>query len=262
MENLNIIKIGGEILNNPERLNLCLLQVSKIEGKKILVHGGGRLLDELGKKLDIEQTMVQGRRITTKETLDLATMVYAGAINKSIVALLSKLEIPAIGLCGADCGVIVANKRSPEPINFGYVGNIIAEQINTYFINLLLEQRITPVFCSITISKENELLNSNADSIASGLAAAMSNIYYTKLFYCFEKNGLLKNIDDEGSVIDKVSKKEYLAMLENKQITMGMIPKLETAFSALEMGTQEIYITKEDNICNIINGEKFGTRIY
>lgn len=223
MEDLFIIKIGGETIGSKEIL-LNLLKAIVVSGKKvILVHGGGKKVTELAQKLEIPQQMIEGRRITSAETLDLCTMVYAGLINKNIVAGISAQKTTAIGLSGADLNCVISKKRDASVINYGFVGDVVKvdQAVFEYFIS----GNIIPVVNSISISDEGELLNTNADVMAAEIAKAISAKYKVHLLYCFEKSGVLKNITDENSVIPVISKADFTQMKETKQIAGGMIPK-------------------------------------
>lgn len=259
MEDLFIIKIGGETINNPETLKICLKTIATSGKKIILVHGGGKKVTELAQKLQIPQQMVEGRRITSAETLELCTMVYAGLINKNIVAGLSSKNRLAIGLSGADLNCIVSKKRDASIINYGFVGDIV--KVDEMVFDNFISKNIIPVVNSISISEESELLNTNADVMAAEIAKAMSATYKTHLIYCFEKNGVLKDIADENSVIEEISKADFTQMKETKQIADGMIPKLQTAFRALYHGVEEARILKSDALQSYFNQKKPGTNI-
>lgn len=244
MKALTVVKIGGNVVDNPESLSKFLLMFNKIDGPKVLIHGGGILASEISARLGIETKMHEGRRITDAETLKICTMVYAGWINKSIVALLQKIGCNSLGLSGADAGVVPAKRRSPKPVDYGFVGDIKHEEINTGILVSLLGRGITPVFCAITHDGNGSLLNTNADTMASGIAAALSGSYYTRLIYCFEKSGVLYNPKDEKSVIPLITKESFTRLKNDGIVTEGMLPKLENAFFAIEQGVSEVYIKK------------------
>jgi len=248
MKALTIVKIGGNVVDNPESLSKFLLMFNKIEAPKILIHGGGILASEISAKLGIETKMHNGRRITDAETLKVCTMVYAGWINKSIVAQLQKIGCNSLGLSGADAGVIPAKKRSPDPVDFGFVGDISPDEINTGVLVSLLGRGITPVFCAITHDRNGSLLNTNADTMASGIAVALSGSYYTRLIFCFEKEGVLYDPKDEKSVIPLITKESYTRLKNEGVVSEGMLPKLDNAFFALERGVSEVYIKKWSNL--------------
>jgi len=250
MKSLTVIKIGGNIIDRPEELDSFLMKFIKIDGPKILIHGGGVLASEMAAKLGIKTVMHQGRRITDLETLKLVSMVYAGWINKSIIAKLQKLGCNSIGLSGADGDSVPAVKRSPVPIDFGYVGDVDPAQINSGFLMSLLGRGITPVFCAITHDRNGSILNTNADTMASSLAIALSKDYYTKLIYCFEKQGVLSDPDNENSVIPLITRKNYESMKEAGFIKDGMIPKMDNAWYAIDKGVSEVYIKHASNLNN------------
>ncbi len=262
MQPLYIIKIGGNVINDEQKLKQFLLLVSAISERKIIVHGGGKLMDKLAKKLRIQQQMIDGRRVTDADTLQLATMVYAGLINKKIVALLQANSNNAIGLSGADNNCIEAKKRINAQHDFGFVGDIVNDGINVPFISTLLESSITPVFCSITHDNNGQLFNTNADTLAAALAMAMTKKYEVRLNYFFEKKGVMKNVDDENSIIASISTNEYQQLLKQKMVSAGMIPKLDNAFDAIKNGVKGVIIAHADDILNIINNnENVGTHL-
>ena len=259
MEELFIIKIGGETISNKGALKSCLEVISKSGQKIILVHGGGKKVTELGVKLGIPQEMIDGRRITSAETLELCTMVYAGLISKNIVAGLSVQNRLAIGISGADLNCIISKKRKNTPINYGFVGDVL--KVDQEVFENFISNNVIPVVNSITRSEDFELLNTNADVMATEIAKSMSLKYKVHLIYCFEKNGVLKDINNDQSVISTISKSDFIQMKETKEISDGMIPKLETAFRALELGVSEARILKSDALQNYFNNEKPGTHI-
>lgn len=259
MEDLFIIKIGGETISNNEVFQNCLKAIAQSGKRIILVHGGGKKVTELAKILAIPQNMIEGRRITSAETLELCTMVYAGLISKNIVAGLSAQKRLAIGISGADLNCIISKKRESTPINYGFVGDIL--KVDHKIFEDFIFKNCIPVVNSISISEDAELLNTNADVIAAEIAKAMSVKYKVHLVYCFEKNGVLKNIADEKSVIPVISKSDFTQMKDTKQIADGMIPKLHTAFSALYHGVEEARILKSDALESYFKNEKPGTEI-
>lgn len=259
MKDLFIVKIGGETINSKETLQSVLKSIAESGKNIILVHGGGKKVTELAQKLGIPQQMVEGRRITSAETLELCTMVYAGLINKNIVAGLSAAKHLAIGLSGADMNCVVSKQRDASVINYGFVGDVVKVD-ETVFENFIAKN-IIPVVNSISISEDSDLLNTNADVMAAEIAKAMSVNYKVHLIYCFEKNGVLKDITDENSVIPEISKADFTQMKETKQIADGMIPKLQTAFRALYHGVEEARIIKSDALQHYFNNEKPGTNI-
>lgn len=256
MTNLFVIKIGGNIIDSPELLDDFLLRFAKIEGKKILVHGGGKLASRLAEKLGIAQQLIEGRRITDEETLRIVTMVYAGQINKTIVAKLQAHRCNAIGISGADGNLILAHKRKAS-IDYGYVGDIDA--INTLQLQNLLEQHDAVIVAPITHNGEGQLLNTNADTIAQEIAKAASSFYTTSLIYCFEKKGVLRNVEDENSVIRQITPNGYLNLMQEQingqpVISAGMIPKIENALKALKEGVSRVVIGQAQEIEALIQG--------
>lgn len=247
-ESLSIVKIGGNIVDNPEALESFLNDFKKLEGNKLLVHGGGVMASKLAKQLGIETKMVNGRRITDEETIKVVTMVYSGWINKSIVASLQKIGCNAIGLSGADANCIPSIRRSPVPIDFGFVGDPDPNKLNSSFISQLLESDIIPVFCAITHDENGSLLNTNADTIAYSVATGLSNNYNTSLYYCFEKEGVLKDINNPDSLIATMSFEECEVYKENGIIVDGMIPKMDNSFKAIRNGVSEVIILHANNL--------------
>jgi len=255
-EKLSIVKIGGNIIEDKSSLKDFLKLFSKLEGKKILVHGGGKLATQMASKLGITSKMVNGRRITDAETLEVITMVYGGLVNKNIVAQLQSLSINAIGLTGADANCIISDKRPIKEVDFGFVGDV--KKVAHKSIDKLIQADFTPVFCAITHDENGQLLNTNADTITSQVAIGMSELYKTSIYYCFELNGVLKDINDKNSVIKHIDSKVYKDLLNEGIITDGMLPKLENCFDALKNGVTTInmgntsMLTKEnDNFTKI-----------
>lgn len=242
---IKVYKIGGNVINDDKQLRNFLKDFSDIPGKKILVHGGGKEATDYGNKIGLKAQMINGRRVTDKETLDLVTMIYAGLINKRIVAILQEFDCNAVGLTGADGNVIPADKRNPEPVDFGYVGDLTPRDINTDFISLLLESNYTPVFCAICRDKEGGLLNCNADSIASAVAVAYSPIEPTELIFCFEKEGVLNSHND---VVSNITSEIFSNMVVSGEISGGMIPKVENAIKALDSGVASVRICSSKDI--------------
>ncbi|CAM4135123.1 acetylglutamate kinase [Zobellia nedashkovskayae] len=237
---LSIIKIGGNVIENKEELSKFLKAFSELEGLKILVHGGGKLATKLGTRLGIKSKLIDGRRITDEDSLGLITMVYAGLVNKNIVAELQSHNCNAIGLSGADGDTIQAHKRPVKDIDYGYAGDVDGVSTNT--ITKLLEAGLTPVFCAMTHDGKGQLLNTNADTIASELAIGMSGNYETTLYYCFERKGVLMNVNDDDSVVKHIDTKSYQTLLEQKIIADGMLPKMENCFHALQKNVHQVHI--------------------
>lgn len=242
---IQVIKIGGGVLENEAQRNAFLRQFAAIEGPKVLVHGGGRLATTMAERMGIETHMIDGRRVTDKETLDIVTMVYGGLINKQVVAQLQTMGVNAIGLTGVDGGWMKAVKRPlKNGIDYGFVGDVIA--VNGNHIRMLLDNGLTPVIAPITFSAEGWLLNTNADTIASETAISLAPD--VQLTFCFEKAGVLRNPDDEQSVIPQITQETYSSLLADGTISGGMIPKIENAFAALAHGVQSVRITHASNL--------------
>lgn len=240
MEKLNIVKIGGKIVDDKDELRRFLQDFAELESPKILVHGGGKLASDLCEKLDIPIQMNEGRRITDEASLDVAVMVYAGLVNKKIVAQLQGFATNALGLSGADLNIIPAHKRNHPKIDFGLVGDIESKNVNRYFIRRLLDEQIVPVFSAITHDNKGQLFNTNADTIAATLAKALTKDYLVHLTYCFEKLGVLKDASDDESWMESLSKEKFEALKNEGIISEGMIPKLENAFDALGYGAKQV----------------------
>lgn len=255
---LNIIKIGGNVIDDDIQLEAFLEKFAAIPGKKILVHGGGKIASRVAEKMGLKVKMVDGRRITDKDMLDVVTMVYAGLTNKNIVAILQKYKCDAIGLSGADGNVIKAVKRPVKEIDYGFAGDILADSVNSLAIKKFLDAGFTPVFSAITHNGNGQLLNTNADTIASALAVNMTEHYETSLIYCFEKNGVLKDINDENSVIETITAKQFEMYKDSGIISEGMIPKLQNAFDAINKGVKSVYIGNASNL-HLFQQQKFGT---
>jgi len=238
---LTIVKVGGQVIEEPDSLNALLTDFSKIAGYKMLIHGGGRTATDLAKKLGVESKMVNGRRITDEETLKIVTMVYAGLVNKQMVAQLQSLLVDAVGLTGADMNIILARKRPVTDVDYGFVGDI--KQVNARILADLLNQGYTPVLAPLTHDGEGNLLNTNADTIAAETARALAYDFNVRLIYCFEKKGVLMNENDESSVIPILDSELYQQYKDAGIIKDGMIPKLDNAFRALAAGVKEVIIT-------------------
>ncbi|HWK06497.1 MAG TPA: acetylglutamate kinase [Puia sp.] len=277
---LSIIKIGGNIIDDETKLGAFLDAFAAVKGKKILVHGGGKLATKLADGLGIRQQLVDGRRITDAETLRIVTMVYAGTINKNIVAQLQARGCNALGLTGADGNAILAHKRgvagapgggnaalgSEAPgsggatpaIDYGYVGDVDA--VNAPFLTSLLEQDKVLVFAPITHDGKGQLLNTNADTIAQEIARGLSGSFETSLVYSFEKSGVLLHAEDESSVIGRIDPSYYQELKQRQVIFAGMIPKLDNAFAALRSGVGKVIIGRAEELPQLLAGQS-GTTI-
>lgn len=258
MEQLTIIKVGGKLLEDEGNIEKLAQYAASLEGSKLVVHGGGAKVSEVTQRMGFEPKMVEGRRITDAASLDIATMVYAGLYNKRIVSLFQKYNVLTLGMSGADLNVIRARKRTVQSIDYGYVGDI--DSVNTIALKKILKLHVTPVFCAITHDNEGQLLNTNADSIATQLATALAQDYEIRLVFVMDKAGVLKDPDDESTLITSLNYAEYKSLKMDEVITLGMIPKLDNAFYALINGVNEVWITGLEALTS--NEELTGTRIY
>ena len=253
---IKVVKIGGNVIDSEEALSSFVSDFASIEGPKVLVHGGGKLATRLAERLDIPTTMIDGRRVTDSDTLDVVTMVYAGLVNKRIVAMLQSLGCNAIGLSGADGGAVMATRRAANPIDFGFVGDISVEGVDAAFIRNLTEQGTVPVFCSIMHDGKGQLLNCNADSVASAVAVGLATECDTELLFCFEKRGVMRDIDDDTSVIANINREGYKTLLAEGVVNKGMIPKIDGAFRALECGVKVVTIKHSAELADSSAGTK------
>mgnify|MGYP001140235523 FL=1 len=252
MSPVKVFKIGGNVVDNPDALQRFIREFASIKSPKILIHGGGKEATRLSKRLDIPTQMIDGRRVTDRDTLDVVTMVYAGLINKRIVASLQAVGCNALGLTGADADCIRATKRPANPVDYGFVGDINPSDINDLYIEYVLRQDIVPVFCAITHDGHGNLLNCNADSVASSVAIATSRIAPVELIYCFERNGVLRDVDDPDSVISITTPSIYEDLRRDNIVADGMIPKIDNAFNAINRGVESVTIKHSDNILSDI----------
>jgi len=246
MEKLTIIKVGGKIVEEPKSLKQLLSDFSKIEGYKVLVHGGGRSATTIASKLGIESKMVNGRRITDKEMLKVVTMVYGGLVNKQIVAGLQALGVNALGLTGADLNYMRSVKRPVLDVDYGFVGDV--KDVNADILLELISKGVVPVLAPLTHDGAGNLLNTNADTIAGETAKALAGDFDVTLVYCFEKKGVLMNETDDDSVITKLTHRLFEKYIAEGVISGGMIPKLENSFEALKAGVNQVIITRADYI--------------
>ena len=255
-ETLNIIKVGGGVVEDAASLASLLEQFAVLQGRKVLVHGGGRLATAMASSLGIESRMVGGRRITDEKMLQVVTMVYGGLVNKSIVAGLQAKGVKAIGLTGADGDVIRSHKRplkrvkmddgTEQMVDFGYVGDV--DKVDALLLKQLIEGGTVPVVAPLTHDGEGHILNTNADTIAGSVACALAEHYDVTLTFCFEKAGVLRDADDDGSVIPLINEEQFRQLTAEGIISGGMIPKLENAFQAIHQGVRQVVITHSDNI--------------
>jgi len=273
---LFIIKVGGNIIDNEQKLASFLKDVAHINAPLqgqgvVLVHGGGKIATTIGNTLGIESKYINGRRITDDATIDLVTMVYGGLINKKIVAQLQSLNCNAIGLTGADGNIIPATKRPPKNmtdensvtslVDFGWVGDIESSQLAAHCLQLLLDNGFTPILAPLTHDGQGHILNTNADTIASSLAIALSAYYDVRLIYCFERKGVLENVDDENSVITHINKEKYKQLLDEQKLFAGILPKIDNAFAAIEAGVKEVLIGDANDLIQNTTGTTIGTLI-
>jgi acetylglutamate kinase len=260
MDELIVIKIGGQVIDDQEKLDRALSGFAGLEGQKILIHGGGKIANQMLEKLNLEKQVVDGRRITDLESLKVVQMVYAGLVNKNIVAKLQSFNCLALGLSGADVNCILAEKRPVKEIDYGFVGDVI--EVNASILKTIINQGITPVICSLTHDGAGQILNTNADTIATEVAISMTKHYRTSLIYCFEQSGVLANIDDEKSIIFDLHPGYYQQLKAAGKIYEGMIPKLDNAFRALGHGVNNVFITHFNTLNDLSDIDKItATRI-
>ena len=248
-EKITIIKVGGKIVEEHESLNSLLDRFAQIEGRKVLIHGGGRSATRIAERLGIESRMVGGRRITASDTLQVVTMVYGGLVNKNIVAQLQARGVNALGLTGADCNIIRAHKRPVGEVDYGFVGDV--DRADGAMLSRLIEQGIVPIIAPLTHDGNGNMLNTNADTMAAETAKALSAHYETRLIYCFEYPGVMRDPDDAASLIPTITRESYRTLLADGTVSGGMIPKIDNAFNAIENGVREVIITRADAIDGI-----------
>jgi len=265
-DSLFVIKIGGNVIDNASALQLFLKDFAAVQGHKILVHGGGKIATKIGDQLGVQSKYINGRRITDDDTIDIVTMVYGGLVNKKIVAQLQALQTNAIGLTGADANIIPATKRpvkeiNGEPVDFGWVGDIDNEKLIINNLKLIIDAGFTPVFAPLTHNGQGHILNTNADTIASALAVGLSQFYKVRLIYCFEKKGVLEDVNNDNSVIRNIDKNKYRQLLDEDKLFEGILPKIDNAFAAIDAGVNEVLIgDAKDLIRNTTNSTE-GTLI-
>lgn len=254
-EKLTIIKVGGKIVEQEKSLNQLLKDFAKIPGLKMLVHGGGRSATALATRMGVETQMIDGRRVTDKEMLEIVTMVYGGLVNKKIVAGLQAIGIDALGLTGADLNAIRSERRPANPIDYGFVGDV--KEVNAEMLASILSMQIVPVMAPLTHDGEGQMLNTNADTIAGETAKGLADKFDVTLIYCFEKKGVLRDENDDLSVIPSINKNDFAELVSTKIVSGGMIPKLTNAFEAIDKGVKEVIITQANDIQGLE-----GTRIH
>ena len=260
MSRLFIVKIGGNVLDNPTAQERFLRDFAAIKEPKVLVHGGGKIATSIGNRLGIESQYINGRRVTDAETLDVVTMVYGGLVNKQLVARLQAIGCNAMGVTGADGNMISAVKRPKKEVDYGFVGDIKPDGVNVALLNLLLEQNVVPVFAPLTHADGN-MLNTNADTIASVLAIALARYFDVRLIFCFEKKGVLRDVEKEDSVIHHLPENKYTELLVQKVFADGILPKLENAFAAIHAGVKEVLIGEAGDLSTNTGQETAGTLI-
>ena len=255
MEKLIVVKVGGKIVEEEETLRQLLQDFAAIEGHKVLVHGGGRSATKLAAQLGVESKMVDGRRITDEAMLRVVTMVYGGLVNKNIVAGLQALNVNALGLTGADMNLMRSDKRPVKEVDYGFVGDV--KEVNADLLATLIHQGIVPVLAPLTHDKQGHLLNTNADTIAGEAAKALAKHFEVTLMFCFEKKGVLRDAEDEESVIPEIDREAFQRYVKEGVIQGGMIPKLENAYQAIDEGVRQVIITQAADI-----HRGTGTRVF
>ena len=252
MEKLTIVKVGGKICENPTSLNALLSDFASIEGNKLLVHGGGRLATAMAERLGIETKMVDGRRITDDQMLEVVTMVYGGLVNKRIVAGLQARGVNALGMTGADMNILLSHKRPVKTVDYGWVGDV--DRADGVALKSLISQGVVPVIAPLTHDGKGNILNTNADTMAGETAKALASLFDVTLAFCFEKEGVLRDENDDHSVIPVINRALYAELKEQGIVSGGMLPKLDNAFATLDAGVKEVIITKADNLCDLSRG--------
>ena len=252
MEKLTIVKVGGKICENPTSLNALLSDFASIEGNKLLVHGGGRLATAMAERLGIETKMVDGRRITDDQMLEVVTMVYSGLVNKRIVAGLQALGVNALGMTGADMNILLSHKRPVKTVDYGWVGDV--DRADGVALKSLISQGVVPVIAPLTHDGKGNILNTNADTMAGETAKALASLFDVTLAFCFEKEGVLRDENDDHSVIPVINRALYAELKEQGIVSGGMLPKLDNAFATLDAGVKEVIITKADNLRDLAQG--------
>lgn len=258
MQSLIVIKIGGNIIDDETLLSQFIKLVAQINLPVILIHGGGKLATNLAKDLNVPQQMIDGRRITDAETLKIVTMVYAGYINKQIVAKLQSNNVNAFGLCGADGNLVKANKRNHPNIDYGFVGDVVSTSDGV--LAMLLSNNFVPVVAPITHNSKGQLLNTNADTIANEIATSLAKSFKVSLVYCFDKVGVLKDVNNENSVIKVIHQNNIQLLKESQVIHSGMLPKIDNALQAVSKGVNKVILGHAIDIIQLIEGTK-GTTI-
>lgn len=256
MQKITIIKVGGAVVEDAASLDAFLSDFVELQGIKILVHGGGRSATAMAERMNIPTQMIDGRRVTDQNMLEIVTMVYGGVVNKNIVAQLQAKNLQALGITGADMNLIQAHKRPVKDVDYGFVGDV--DHVNAKALKQILEQGITPIVAPLTHDGNGQILNTNADTIAASLAVGLAPFFDVDLYYSFEKNGVLTDVEDDHSVIPAMTEKTFKEFIAKEVIHSGMIPKLTNSFNAIQKGVKNVYI---GHISNLNHPEK-GTRLY
>lgn len=251
-DKLTIIKVGGKIVEEPETLSALLHDFASIDGFKLLVHGGGRSATKIAASLGIETKMIDGRRITDAEMLKVVTMVYGGLVNKNIVAGLQALKIDALGMTGADMNILRSDRRPVTTVDYGYVGDV--KEVNSQALATLIRAGVVPVIAPLTHDGKGSMLNTNADTMAGETAKGLASHFDIRLVYCFEKAGVLRDENDDNSVIELINRDTYSDLRKQGIVSGGMIPKLDNAFDAIDAGVTEVIITKASSLNNLTAG--------
>lgn len=262
MKPLTVVKIGGNVIDSEEGLSAFLDSFAALPSPKLLVHGGGKIATSVAGSLGVESPIVEGRRVTSPEMLDIAVMVYAGLINKKIVAALQKRKCDAVGLCGADGLSVVSRRRPPvevggKTVDYGCVGDVIS--VNSSFIAGILEKGVVPVFCAISSTKEGSLLNTNADTMATEIAVALASSYDVRLIFCFEKEGVMRDVDDPSSVIPEIDRSMFESLKSDGTIHSGMLPKISNALAAVDRGVSSVVIRRSERLLDDDAGTIIGS---
>jgi acetylglutamate kinase len=257
---LFVIKIGGNVIDDEKSLHAFLKEFASIKERKILVHGGGKIATAIGDKLNIQSKYTEGRRITDDETIDLVTMVYGGLVNKKIVAALQSMQCNAIGLSGADANVMPAIKRPVKAIDYGWVGDVNSNMINSHIWQLFIDHNLVPVVAPLTHDQDGHMLNTNADTMAAVLSGALSHLYQVELIYCFEKDGVLADVDNNTSVMAEFDRQAYQTLKEGKKLFAGILPKIDNAFDALSNNVFRVVVGNSNQLSSLIKGAG-GTKI-
>lgn len=261
-----MIKVGGNVIDHPDALTAFLKDFAAVDGHKLLVHGGGKIATMIGEKMGLPSRYIHGRRITDDETIDIVTMVYGGLVNKRLVARLQAIGTRAIGLTGADANIIPARKRplktiDGQSVDFGWVGDIDPDGVDTAPLQAMLQAGMTPVFAPLTHDGAGHMLNTNADTIASALAVGLSENYDVRLIYCFEKKGVLEDVNDNQSVIHRIHKEKYRQLLAEKRLFEGILPKIDNAFAAIDAGVSQVLIGDAADLLENTGSHTAGTLI-